>query len=326
MFAFTSNLSEISVSAGEAKATIQISRADGTKIFSNEYQSEHAFKITGIGKIIADDLRKLQLSFADYTISSSRSVSIPKLSSKPSGASIRLTAIHCPQKMNISEDTFLDSKFLFQASEIIVPKGYTQQIPIDIYTTASNLSAAISEAVTITTKSNGTITKYLQKNSISYPIAAGGDTIQLYTANLDDKRPATIIIQAGQRQLTFKFPDSALQINSTVFIFRNRFNALEILSLQGKTDISPEADKVQATIAGTTKECQIIDHTTTTITADAIRLPEAEAAAQLLLSHDVKIWNPNTATQTPIIIDSISGTISNNSKSLCSIKITYHKA
>ncbi len=311
-FYFASELSGFSVPAGDPPAVITVCDSSGVEIFRNAYTSKNQFEVS-LMDILNSSLRNNGLSYADFRISASRPWKNGSLSEV---ASLQATVIHCPVSMPAQASEWLRSNFLIESKEIIVPAEAVVDFDIPVLTDSPQ-NCRTTQLFTQDGKP--------QQASLDWPVSPGGDSIQVKADLVKRLAPAFLRLECGDRSLTARFTtDNAERLHT--FTFRNRFNAVEQLSVSGILKLSPQAEKTTAKINGREHTLDIEDKGTFSLSVSGLSFSQSRRLISLLHSRQVSwLHTPIHAAPVPIDITDISGDIEDNPASLCSLSIKFKK-
>ncbi len=131
----------------------------------------------------------------------------------------------------------------------------------------------------------------------------------------------SLTVTCGQRSATF-YVDNALSTQTT-FFFRNCFNVLDFISLDGKVVTKTEVERSSASINGT----NVMYNQKRTVTYEMETAPltstEADWIDQLFTSHEVRIVDDKTKAWNQINITDSECEIHNGNDEMNTVKFTW---
>lgn len=340
MFYFTSDFSVFSVfSDFPGKVSLSVSDVvSGDIIFANSYSLPDdgaSLEIFGVDRILEDDLRIRGDFCRDYTISVTRddeckaSLAVPY--GPTPGGSLSASFIHCSHKMSCQAWQFLRESFLLDQSDFLTVAP-SRTIP--------GVGLSFAEIPLLTFMDHpekGRARKVASFFGSSFPVT---DSVPLLPGwNVSDAKASDSpfrLVSAGPDPLSSckAVAISSMKVDSmagfVLFQFRNSFNVLEPVLLQGKLSVSPEVDADSAFFGRSLRRCGIVRKESFTFSISGLTARRAMGVRNLLFSPEVSVFAPQSVVlpdaalaPAPVVIDSVEGDISEEPESLVGLKIKF---
>lgn len=234
---FTGELHRLSLYADESFTfTIE---TGGSVVFENTYTPSLSGRVTiyFLDKILEQHIPEL---CADFSL-------------KADGVELHeggVKVFHCDANINVGAEVFLDAFFLtmMQGIRITHPSRH------------ETLSVYCKEQEPVTVKCyyyDGTA--QLKTKDVSLGTASGQRLLNVSSARfVDDSKGelARYVVMCGERKATYNVALSVPEL-SEAFIFRNSFNAWEVLYLTGTRTVEPQYTRHQAQVGGFLRSYQV---------------------------------------------------------------------